>query len=244
MTTGSAGDLRQACLQQLQNDLFLGADALPFDRRKVPSVAPESTTAQNSDAGAEEKRQALAGLEEQVKACVQCPLARTRTNVVFGCGNPAAQLVFVGEAPGYYEDQQGVPFVDRAGKLLDDIISKGMGLSREDVYICNILKCRPPQNRDPGSTEMVCCVPYLEKQLEIIAPQVICCLGRIASQSLLQTKSAMKDLRGRWQEYRGIKTMVTYPPAYLLRNPADKKKAWADIQKVMAELGLEIPGKK
>ena len=244
MAADSAGDLRRACLQQLQNDLFLGADSLPFDRGKVPSIAAESATDSISGEGAEEKRQALAELEEQVKACTQCPLAKTRTNVVFGCGRPAAQLVFVGKAPGYYEDQQGVPFVGRAGKLLDDIISKGMGLAREDVYICNILKCRPPQNRDPGSTEMVCCIPYLEKQLEIIAPEVICCLGRVAAQSLLQTKSAMRDLRGQWHEYRGVKTMVTYHPAYLLRNPADKKKTWADIQKIMVELGLEIPAKK
>ena len=116
-----------------------------------------------------------------------------------------------------------------------------MGLSRDDVYICNVLKCRPPENRDPGSDEMLYCLPFLERQLEIIAPKVICCLGRIAAQSLLNTKAPMKELRGHWHNYRGIKTMVTYHTAYLLRNPADKKKSWMDIQKVMAELGLKRP---
>ncbi|NIA07869.1 MAG: uracil-DNA glycosylase [Actinobacteria bacterium] len=180
-------------------------------------------------------------LEEQVKACQKCPLSQTRTNTVFCRGNPGAELVFVGEAPGYYEDQQGLAFVGRAGKLLDDIITKGMGLSPDDVYICNVLKCRPPSNRDPGSTEMVSCLPYLERQLEIISPKVICCLGRIASQCLLETRAPMKELRGQWHTYRGLRTMVTYHPAYLLRNPADKKKSWLDIQQVMAELGLKRP---
>ena len=240
-----ARNLRQACIQQLESDLFLGAKALPLDRDNVPSPAApllQEATAIRSDAlTAEQKRQALDALEAEVKNCQKCPLAKTRTNVVFGQGNPSAELVFVGEAPGYYEDQQGLPFVGRAGKLLDDILTKGMGLNRNDVYICNVLKCRPPQNRDPGSSEMVCCQPYLERQLEIIAPKVICCLGRIASQCLLETKAPMKELRGHWHNYRGIKTMVTYHTAYLLRNPADKKKSWMDIQQVMAELGLKRP---
>ena len=242
MSKKSTSNPRQACLQQLQSDLFLGAKAIPFDAEKVPRTAVTGGTEPDfSQMSPEQKRQALQELEEQVKACQKCPLAQTRTNAVFGQGNPDARLVFVGEAPGYYEDQQGVPFVGRAGKLLDDILTKGMGLSRDDVYICNVLKCRPPQNRDPGSTEMVCCLGYLERQLEIIAPEVICCLGRIASQCLLGTKSPMRELRGKWHDYLGIKTMVTYHTAYLLRNPAEKKKSWADIQKVMAELGLKRP---
>ena len=246
MISESANDPRQACIQQLESDLFLGAKALPLDRAKVPSFSaslgpdPESPIPA-STMSAQEKRQALDALQEQVKVCQKCPLWRTRTNTVFSRGNPASDLVFVGEAPGYYEDQQGLPFVGRAGKLLDDIITKGMGLRRDDVYICNILKCRPPQNRDPGSTEMVCCVPYLEQQLQIISPKVICCLGRIAAQSLLQTKAPMKELRGQWYTYRGIRTMVTYHTAYLLRNPADKKKVWLDIQQIMAELDLKRP---
>ena len=259
MSSESPNDLRRACIRQLESDLFLGAKALPLDRAKVPCSAPptDSDTAslsagglsplqigpsiQPNDMTSEEKRQALGALEGQVKVCRKCPLSRTRTNTVFCRGNPAAELVFVGEAPGYYEDQQGVAFVGRAGKLLDDIVTKGMGLARDDVYICNVLKCRPPENRDPGSTEMVCCQPYLERQLEIIAPKVICCLGRIAAQCLLETKAPMKELRGQWHKYRGIKTMVTYHTAYLLRNPADKKKSWMDVQKVMAELGLKRP---
>lgn len=245
MNAEPAGDLRRACIQQLQTDLLLGAESIPFDRQKVPAVGPApDAAAGSSDGRAQAKGQALASLEEQVSSCTECPLAKSRRNVVFGCGHPAAELVFVGEAPGYHEDQQGLPFVGRAGKLLDDIITKGMGLARDDVYICNILKCRPPENRDPGSAEMVCCMPYLERQLEIINPKVICCLGRVAAQGLLETRSPMKDLRGRWHEYRGIKTMVTYHPAYLLRNPPEKKKTWLDIQKIMSELELKLPSGK
>lgn len=271
MSPKPTDNIRQACLQQLESDLFLGAKSLPFDKENIPRPAASTDASSNSPKTAaepgdsysqsppasnallmpeaiqpnamtaEQKRQALAALEGEVKNCQKCPLSKTRTNVVFGQGNPSAELVFVGEAPGYYEDQQGLPFVGRAGKLLDDILTRGMGLSRDDVYICNVLKCRPPENRDPGSDEMVCCLPFLERQLEIIAPKVICCLGRIAAQCLLNTKAPMKELRGHWHSYRGIKTMVTYHTAYLLRNPADKKKSWMDIQQVMAELGLNRP---
>ena len=238
MTKKPTSDPRQACLQQLQSDLLLGAKAIPFDPAKVPQPPiPEDF----SQATPQQKRQALQTLQDELGDCQKCPLAQTRNTIVFGQGNPDARLVFVGEAPGYHEDQQGLPFVGRAGKLLDDILTKGMGLTRDDVYICNVLKCRPPENRDPGSIEMVCCQPTLEQQLRIIAPQVICCLGRIASQALLQTKTPMRDLRGQWHDYQGTKTMVTYHPAYLLRNPPEKKKTWADIQKIMAELGIKGP---
>ena len=245
-------DPRRACVQQLGSDLLLGARFLPIDRQKVPQAAVpaagpmpnQAGTEQAAALGPEEKARALQALAEEAKSCVKCPLSEGRTNVVFGQGNPDARLVFVGEAPGYHEDQQGLPFVGRAGKLLDDILVKGMGIKRADVYICNILKCRPPQNRDPGPDEIACCLPYLQRQLEIIAPQVICCLGRIAAQCLLETKKPMKELRGHWHEYRGVKTMVTYHTAYLLRNPADKKKSWMDIQKVMAELGLQRPQRR
>ena len=226
--------------------MFLGAKVLPIDRANVPQLASlaapqDSAHIPPNTMTAQQKRQAMNDLEAQVKSCQQCPLSQTRTNVVFCRGNPAAELVFVGEAPGYHEDQQGLAFVGRAGKLLDDIVTKGMGLTPDDIYICNVLKCRPPSNRDPGSTEMVCCLPYLERQLQIIAPKVICCLGRIASQCLLQTNAPMKELRGQWHTYRGIRTMVTYHPAYLLRNPADKKKVWLDVQQIMSELGLKRP---
>ena len=238
MSAKSSNDPRRACLQQLQSDMFLGAKAMPFDAAKVP--APP-IPADFSKASAKQKAQALEALKAEMGDCQKCVLAETRTNIVFGQGNPDARLVFVGEAPGYHEDQQGLAFVGRAGKLLDDILTKGMGLTRDDVYICNILKCRPPKNRDPGPVEIPCCLPYLERQLEIISPEVICCLGRIAAQCLLQTKEAMRDLRGQWHDYRGTRTMVTYHPAYLLRNPPEKKKTWADIQKIMAELGIKRP---
>ena len=262
----SGSDVRRALVQQLESDLFLGARSLPINRSSDSSedvsetkdseaqmvsasgapLLQEGLAIQPNSMSAQEKRKVLAALEEEVKSCQKCPLWQTRTNTVFCRGNPAAELVFVGEAPGYYEDQQGLAFVGRAGKLLDDIVTKGMGLKPNDAYICNVLKCRPPENRDPGSTEMVCCIPYLERQLEIIAPKVICCLGRIAAQCLLETRAPMKELRGHWHNYRGVRTMVTYHTAYLLRNPAEKKKSWLDIQKVMAELGLKRPesGKK
>ncbi len=241
MSAKPTSDPRRACLQQLQSDLLLGAKAIPFDPAKVPEPP---TPADFSKATPMQKAKALEALKAELIDCQKCVLAQTRTNIVFGQGNPDARLVFVGEAPGYHEDQQGLAFVGRAGKLLDDILTKGMGLTRDDVYICNILKCRPPKNRDPGPVEIPCCLPYLERQLEIISPEVICCLGRIASQCLLQTKDAMRDLRGQWHDYRGTRTMVTYHPAYLLRNPPEKKKTWADIQKIMAELGLKRPASR
>jgi len=192
----------------------------------------------------EQKARRLAELDEQhVKHCTKCPLHRTRTNTVFGTGDPAARLVFVGEAPGADEDAQGEPFVGRAGKLLDRMIA-AMGLQREQVYICNILKCRPPGNRTPAASEVVACLPYLLEQLEIIAPQVIVALGAPASQALLQTNRSIGQLRGRFHDYRGVKLMPTFHPAYLLRSPGEKRKAWDDLKKVMAVLGLKAPSKR
>jgi DNA polymerase len=149
--------------------------------------------------------------------------------------------MFIGEAPGAEEDRRGVPFVGRAGQLLTDMITKGMGLSREEVYISNVLKCRPPENRDPLPDECANCLPYLEQQLEIIRPEFLCLLGRVAAQNLLQTTVAMGKLRGRWHEVRGIKALVTYHPSYLLRNPPAKKDAWEDLQIIMKAMGLKIP---
>jgi DNA polymerase len=151
--------------------------------------------------------------------------------------------MFIGEAPGAEEDRQGIPFVGRAGRLLTDMITKGMGLSREEVYIANILKCRPPENRDPQPDECANCLPYLERQLSIIRPEFLCLLGRVAAQNLLQTTVAMGKLRGRWHEVRGIKALVTYHPSYLLRNPPAKKDAWEDLQIIMKAMGLKIPSR-
>lgn len=170
--------------------------------------------------------------------CTRCKLHRGRTKLVFGDGNPKAELVFVGEGPGRDEDQQGLPFVGRAGKLLTQMID-AMGLQRKDVYICNVVKCRPPENRAPEKDEVETCSPFLLRQLDAIAPKVIVCLGSIAAQTLLETNRGISHFRGEWMEFRGTKLMATYHPAYLLRNPSAKGEVWKDLQKVMAVLGLQ-----
>jgi uracil-DNA glycosylase len=167
--------------------------------------------------------------------CQLCPLGKTRLNLVFGVGNSHAKIVFVGEAPGADEDEQGLPFVGRAGQLLTKII-EAMGIKRSDVYICNILKCRPPQNRNPLPEEISVCEPFLKQQLKIISPQVICALGTFAAKTLLKTEVPISLLRCRFHSYEGIKLMPTYHPAYLLRNPSAKKLVWEDVQKIMQEL--------
>jgi len=180
--------------------------------------------------------------EEQLKKvfqemanCQLCQLAKTRHNLVFGDGNPNAQIVFVGEAPGADEDKQGLPFVGRAGQLLTKII-EAMGIKRKDVYICNILKCRPPGNRNPLPDEISLCEPFLKKQLQAISPKVICALGTFAAKTLLKTDVPITLLRGRFHTYNGIKLMPTYHPAYLLRNPSAKKHVWEDVQMIMKEI--------
>jgi DNA polymerase len=170
--------------------------------------------------------------------CKRCKLHRSRTNIVFGVGNPKAALVFVGEGPGRDEDAQGEPFVGRAGKLLTQMI-EAMSLRREDVYICNVVKCRPPENRLPERDEIAACTPYLVRQLGVIQPKVICCLGACAAQTLLETNQGISRFRGEWFDYRGSKLIATYHPAYLLRNPNAKGEVWKDLQKVMAVLGLQ-----
>lgn len=167
--------------------------------------------------------------------CKRCKLCEHRTQVVFGCGHPQARLVFVGEGPGADEDAQGEPFVGRAGQLLTKMIL-AMGLSRSEVYICNVVKCRPPGNRDPESDEIAACEPFLKQQLSLIKPQIIVGLGRYACQTLLQTQIPMSKIRGLWHQYEGIKFMPTFHPAYLLRNPPAKKFVWEDLQQVMQEL--------
>ena len=177
----------------------------------------------------------LAELEEIVTACEKCRLSKSRTQVVYGVGNPNADLMFIGEAPGRDEDIQGEPFVGRAGQLLTDII-KAMKLTRDDVYIANVIKCRPPDNRNPELDELESCRPYIRRQVEIIQPRVIVTLGRFALQSLTEKSYAISSVRGQWLEYNGIKVMPTYHPAYLLRTPSAKKEVWADMKKVMTEL--------
>lgn len=182
---------------------------------------------------------ALPKIREDLGDCTRCKLCSTRTNIVFGDGNANAKLVFVGEGPGADEDAQGLPFVGRAGKLLTQMI-EAMGLQRKDVYICNVVKCRPPQNRAPEKDEVAACSPFLLRQLDTIAPKVIVCLGSVAAQTLLETNRGVSHFRGQWLEFRGFKLMATYHPAYLLRNPAAKGEVWKDLQKVMLELGLQV----
>jgi DNA polymerase len=180
----------------------------------------------------------LEELRAHIGDCRRCKLAPHRTNLVFGVGNPRARLVFVGEAPGRDEDAQGEPFVGRAGQLLTEIITKGMKLRREDVYIANVIKCRPPENRNPEPDEVASCEPFLLRQLGLIAPEVVVALGKFAAQTLLRSKTPITQLRGRWYDYHGVKLMPTFHPAYLLRNPGDKRLVWEDIQQVMRALGL------
>ncbi len=185
--------------------------------------------------------QGLDAVREELGDCQRCKLCSTRTHIVFGSGNPKAKLMFIGEGPGADEDLQGLPFVGKAGELLTKMIS-AMKLSREEVYIANIVKCRPPNNRPPQEDEIAACQAFLLKQIEAIAPQVICALGSFAAQTLLKTQTRISDLRGKFHDLNGsvttpaIKVMPTFHPAYLLRNPAEKKKVWEDLQKIMQVL--------
>src|SRR5713226_7764887 len=181
----------------------------------------------------------LLKIREDLGECTRCKLHTTRNKIVFGDGNPKAELVFVGEGPGADEDAQGLPFVGRAGKLLTQMI-EAMGLQRKDVYICNVVKCRPPENRQPEEDEVSTCSPFLLRQIDAIAPKVIVCLGAVAAKTLLQTNRGISHFRGEWLEFRGRKLLATYHPAYLLRNPPAKSEVWKDLQKVMAVLGLEV----
>jgi uracil-DNA glycosylase len=180
----------------------------------------------------------LERIQADIGECTRCKLHKSRHRIVFGDGNARADLVFVGEGPGEEEDRQGLPFVGRAGKLLTQMI-EAMGLQREAVYICNVVKCRPPSNRTPERDETSTCQPFLERQLEVIRPKVIVCLGSVAAQALLGTGEAMARVRGKWFDWRGAKLLPTYHPAYLLRNPSAKAIVWDDLQLVMSELGLQ-----
>lgn len=179
----------------------------------------------------------LEALEAELIGCCLCPLSQKRNNIVFGSGNPGAELVFVGEAPGREEDIKGYPFVGEAGHLLEKMLF-AMGLARADVYICNVIKCRPPNNRDPQNDEIATCEPFLKQQLALIRPKIIIALGRFAAQTLLNNKSPISRMRGQWNEYEGIPLMPTYHPAYLLRNPSGKREVWEDLKQVMGRLKL------
>ena len=208
-----------------------------------PTVSPARPVAhRGGDARSPHQNDAeLARIEARAKACVLCKeLVRCRHNVVFGVGNPRAEMMFIGEAPGADEDAQGEPFVGRAGQLLTKII-QAMGYQREDVYIANVLKCRPPENRTPLPEEVANCLPYLLAQIELIKPKVIVALGATAMRALLDVQLGITKMRGNWYNFRGIPIMPTFHPAYLLRNPAAKKEVWQDMQTVLAKLGREVP---
>ena len=255
--TEDRGRIARGIRQRIELDRLLGWDP-PLSRRRLRPAAkgragtakqdalPASKAPAPGDVGAREaagkaERQAkLDVIRAEVVACRSCDLCRTRTQTVFGVGDPETRLLFVGEGPGADEDRQGEPFVGRAGRLLNDII-KAMGLRREQVYIANVVKCRPPENRVPNAVEVGSCIGFLERQIEIIAPEIIVTLGSVATKALLGVEASMGRLRGRFHAYRGIPLMPTYHPAYLLRNPAEKRKVWEDIQMVMEKLGMKKP---
>jgi DNA polymerase len=188
-------------------------------------------------AAAPEKRteSGLETVRAELGDCKRCKLAPLRTNIVFGSGNPNAELVFVGEAPGYDEDAQGLPFVGRAGQLLTKII-ESIDIKRDDVYICNVLKCRPPENRNPEPDEVLACNPFLKKQLASIRPKIVCCLGTFAAQTVMQTASPISKLRGRFHDIDGMRVIATFHPAYLLRSPDKKREVWEDMKQIREEL--------
>jgi len=226
--------------EELRNELLLlrdfGFTHLELTVGRSSLVEEEST---NLDQQTTNNDDLLADLEKLALVCEKCRLSKTRTQVVYGVGNPKADLMFIGEAPGRDEDIQGKPFVGRAGQLLTDII-KAMKLTRDDVYIANVIKCRPPENRNPEPDELEACRPWIRRQIELIQPKVIVTLGRFPLQSLTGKGYSITSVRGQWLEYDGIKLMPTYHPAYLLRNPAAKKDVWSDMKKVMAELGMGV----
>ena len=232
--------------EQLLNDLRSTLAAARSQIEYLSDLGLESLLQEPAvaDPGAVDKSARATGLEtlDDIRAdlgdCQRCCLGASRTELVYGVGNPQASLVLVGEAPGREEDQQGTPFVGEAGRLLDRILL-AMGLRREDVYICNVLKCRPPQNRDPQPEEVATCEAFLVRQIAAIKPQVIIGLGRFAVHTLLKSKIPISRIRGEWQSYQGIPLMPTYHPAYLLRNPEGKKDVWEDMKEVMRRLGCE-----
>lgn len=221
--------------------------------KRIPTPTPPSAPATNipmfGETGfdepplpVEQRIERLAALKAEVQGCQRCPiLVANRTQTVFGIGHPAARLLFVGEAPGADEDRTGEPFVGKAGHLLNDMIEKGMGLTRAEVYIANAVKSRPPDNRTPLSDEVKNCLPFLEREIEIVRPEFLCLLGKTAVTAILATALPMSKLRGRWHRYRGIPTVVTWHPAYLLRTPSAKRETWDDLRLLMNGMGLKMP---
>ncbi len=216
-------------------------EPMPSKLKTVLPVANEDIVVPPPESKTSDPVQALRLIREDLGDCTRCRLHKQgRKQIVFGVGSPNAELMFIGEAPGADEDQQGEPFVGRAGQLLNNMI-KAMGIQREDVYIANIIKCRPPGNRTPERDECETCSPFLMRQIAAIKPKVIVALGAVAAKTLLAINAPMSELRGKWYDFRETKLAVTYHPAFLLRDPRQKKEAWKDLQMVMKELGLKVP---
>jgi uracil-DNA glycosylase family 4 len=211
-----------------------------------PVISPRKPVAPQPGIGSfvapEGRHEALRAIQAEIGNCTRCSLSKGRNKIVFGDGDPNARLMFVGEGPGADEDASGIPFVGKAGQLLNNMIA-ATGLKREQVYIANIVKCRPPQNRVPEPDEANTCTPFLFQQLDVVRPEVVVALGSTAATYLLGAKSSLSGLRGRVHQCRGTKLIVTYHPAYLLRDPRQKKEAWQDLKLAMAELGLSVPGR-
>jgi uracil-DNA glycosylase len=211
-----------------------------------PVISPRKPVPPQAGIGSfvapEGRHEALRAIQAEIGNCTRCSLSKGRNKIVFGDGDPNARLMFVGEGPGADEDASGIPFVGKAGQLLNNMIA-ATGLKREQVYIANIVKCRPPQNRVPEPDEANTCTPFLFQQLDVVRPEVVVALGSTAATYLLGAKSSLSGLRGRVHQCRGTKLIVTYHPAYLLRDPRQKKEAWQDLKLAMAELGLSVPGR-
>jgi len=222
---------------EVYQDMGFDPPPVPARKRGTGKKAGESGNRRERDGAGVET---LDALQELIGDCKRCKLHQGRKSLVFGEGDPRARLVFVGEGPGRDEDIAGKPFVGEAGRLLTRIIENGMGLQRRDVYICNVVKCRPPGNRDPEKDEVETCLPFLEEQIRIIKPEVICTLGRVAGRTFLGDEFRITRDRGTWRSYKGIPLMPTFHPAYLLRNPAAKRPVWEDVQAIMRRLGMGV----
>lgn len=222
---------REEIIKQLEFFRDIGITSLSIEEPAPPMASPSVTTRRPADT--------LPIIREDIGDCRRCKLAPSRTNIVFGSGNINAELVFVGEAPGSDEDEQGLPFVGRAGQLLTKIIDTSVDpgrITRADVYICNILKCRPPNNRNPEPDEVLACNPFLKRQLAAIRPKVVCCLGTFAAQNVLQSEVTISKLRGKFFDVDGMRVIATFHPAYLLRSPEKKREVWEDMKMIGAEL--------
>jgi len=236
-------DFYRRPLAEAGNELSAAAMQSAEADSAIPVISTRETSLFDSPLHvAQDKPAALKIIREDIGDCTRCRLHQGRKNIVFGVGSVNADIMFVGEGPGADEDEQGEPFVGRAGQLLNNMIA-AMGLARSEVYIANVVKCRPPGNRTPEKEECDTCGPFLLRQIEVIRPRVIVALGAVAAKYLLAVNDSMANLRGRWYDFKGSRLAVTYHPAYLLRDPRQKKEAWKDLQMVMRHLGLKVPAR-